>query len=92
MKQIQVKTQEGWKYLRGIRDNVFIFDQGNLTTDYALDIKLVDDEQQTPDEKVLDYLERANNLYKKMDVNTRVNLGKNWLIEIAKLLQSEESK
>lgn len=41
------------------------------------------------DEKVLDYLERANNLYKKMDINTRIGLGKNWLIEIAKLLQRE---
>lgn len=47
---------------------------------------------QTLDEKVLDYLKRANNLYKKMDINTRIGLGKNWLIEIAKLLQREESK
>ncbi len=51
-----------------------------------------EDNKQTLDEKVLDYLKRANNLYKKMDINTRIGLGKNWLIEIAKLLQREESK
>lgn len=45
--------------------------------------------QQTPDEKVLDYLERAENIEMKM-FDSKDNETFNRIIEIAKLLQREE--
>lgn len=87
MKKLKVKEGGFW------RDAYSDETYGDMLLPDIQDIKLVDDlKQQTPDEKVVDYLSRAEKIIVKWNLGDRIYLKYSDIVEIAKLLQREESK